>query len=886
MWYKLSQFILKRRILILTFILALTVTLGYFAATNIKMDNTFGTMLPKNSEAKRNYIQLKNQFGKNESLMLFAIDNDNLYSLEKFNAWYELGVKLKNHPAIDSVFSEAHLYQLKKNKAEKKFDFNKITKNKPQTQAELDSLHTIIKSNPFYNGLIYNDDSNASLMMVFVNETYMADLKKAKVILELEEEIKVFEDILGPVRISGLPHIRLTIGQKLQSELGLFIGLCFAVTSLLLFVFFRSIKIVLICNIVVIVGVICSLGSIGLFDFKLSVLMVLIPPLIIVISIPNSIFLINKFHQEIKDHGDKAKALSTVIQKIGNATFLTNLTTAMGFATFMFVNSETLAAFGFIASINILMVFFLTITILPIVLSYSKIPKPKHLKHLEKQWLHIAVEKLEYIALYKGKYVFIGTLIIILIAAFGASKIEATGKITGDLPQDGQLNSDLSYIENKFGGTLPFDILINTKKKNAFIHRFHEIDSVQNYLKTISNLSKSISVADGIKIINMAYSKNNPEKYAIPSLSKMRKFEDYLQNGGKKVNPFVDTTGITTRISIQVKDVGAFEIQAIIDTISHNVERILNPNETALQTALKQSEKFTEKEATEKNDFLQEFYLEHPGVYANLITIYTNENPDLKEEYLFDELKINAHHTEAGFSDSLSKAIAGEHWDVIYTGTSVVASNGTRYMIKNLFTSLAYAILLIGFLMAILFRSFKMVIISLIPNFIPLLFTASIMGYFGIPIKPSTILVFSIAFGISVDDTIHFLAKFRQELKYNTHDFRRCILVALRETGISMIYTSIVLFFGFLVFAFSEFGGTKALGVLVSLTLLVAMFANLLILPALLLFMERRMTNKALAEPLFELFDEESDIELEHLEIEESLEKYKEQDIKQNLDNE
>lgn len=883
MWYKLSQFILKRRILILTFILALTVTLAYFAATNIKMDNTFGTMLPKNSEAKQNYIQLKNQFGKNESLMLFAIDNNDLYSLEKFNAWYDLGIKLKNHPAIDSVFSEAHLYQLKKNKPEKKFYFNQITKNKPQTQTELDSLQIIIKANPFYNGLIYNDDTNASLMMVFVNEAYMVDLKKSKVILDLEEEIKVFENTLGPIHISGLPHIRLTIGQKLQSELGLFIGLCFGVTSLLLFLFFRSIKIVLICNIVVIVAVICSLGSIGLFDFKLSVLMVLIPPLIIVISIPNSIFLINKFHQEIKDHGDKAKALSTVIQKIGNATFLTNLTTAMGFATFMFVNSESLAAFGFIASINILIVFFLTITILPIVLSYSKIPKPKHLKHLEKKWLHVAVEKLEYIALYKRKYVFIGSLIIIIIAAIGASKIEATGKITGDLPQDGQLNTDLAFIEGKFGGTLPFDILIDTKKKNSFLYRFHQIDSVQNYLKTISNLSKSISVTDGIKIINMAYSKNNSDKYTIPSLSKMSKFKPYLKNGGNKINPFVDTTGITTRISVQVKDVGAFEIQAIIDTIQNNVEQILNPNERDYKIAFKRS---NELKGNEKNIFLQEFYINNPAVYTNLIDLYTKHNSTLKDDYLFNEFKINIHHSEPGFSDSLSKAITVEHWDVIYTGASVVASNGTRYMIKNLFTSLAMAIVLIGFLMAVLFRSFKMVIISLIPNFIPLLFTAAIMGYFAIPIKPSTILVFSIAFGISVDDTIHFLAKFRQELKHNAHDFRRCILVALRETGISMIYTSIVLFFGFLVFAFSEFGGTKALGILVSLTLLVAMFANLLILPALLLFMERRMTNKALAEPLFELFDEESDIELEHLEIVESLEKYKEEDIKQNLDNE
>ena len=173
-----------------------------------------------------------------------------------------------------------------------------------------------------------------------------------------------------------------------------------------------------------------------------------------------------------------------------------------------------------------------------------------------------------------------------------------------------------------------------------------------------------------------------------------------------------------------------------------------------------------------------------------------------------------------------------------------------------------------------------MVVASLVPNFIPLLFTAGIMGYTGIPIKPSTLLVFSIAFGISVDDTIHFLAKFRQEMKGYRHDIRRCILVALRETGISMIYTSIVLFFGFLMFTFSQFGGTKALGLLVSLTLLIAMFANLMILPSLLLGMEKKIANKAMREPLLQLYNEEEDIELDDLEIEQSLEHYREEDQK------
>jgi hypothetical protein len=162
--------------------------------------------------------------------------------------------------------------------------------------------------------------------------------------------------------------------------------------------------------------------------------------------------------------------------------------------------------------------------------------------------------------------------------------------------------------------------------------------------------------------------------------------------------------------------------------------------------------------------------------------------------------------------------------------------------------------------MAWMFRSFKMIIISLIPNILPLLITAGLMGYLGVPIKPSTILVFSIAFGISVDDTIHFLAKYRQELIAHNWNVRKSVYAALRETGVSMFYTSIVLFFGFLVFTISSFGGTKALGGLVSVTLLFAMVSNLLLLPSLLLSLESKIANKkTFKEPALAIIPKEED---------------------------
>ena len=202
-------------------------------------------------------------------------------------------------------------------------------------------------------------------------------------------------------------------------------------------------------------------------------------------------------------------------------------------------------------------------------------------------------------------------------------------------------------------------------------------------------------------------------------------------------------------------------------------------------------------------------------------------------------------------------------YNTLITGTSVVYLRGTKYLVKNLFVSLGIAVVLISLLMAYMFRSWRMVAVSLIPNIIPLILTGALMGFLGITIKPSTILVFSIAFGISVDDTIHFLAKYRQELEANNWKIKRSVILALHEVGISMAYTSIVLFFGFSIFHLSTFGGTKALGMLVSITLLVAMFSNLILLPSLLLTLERSLTTKYFKDAGLESEDPEDENEAE-----------------------
>jgi len=179
------------------------------------------------------------------------------------------------------------------------------------------------------------------------------------------------------------------------------------------------------------------------------------------------------------------------------------------------------------------------------------------------------------------------------------------------------------------------------------------------------------------------------------------------------------------------------------------------------------------------------------------------------------------------------------------TGSSMIFIKGANYMVKNLYQSLALAIFLIAGVMWILFRGIRMILISLLPNLIPLVITAGIMGFAGIPLKPSTILIFSIAMGISSDQTIYFITRYRQELKYTKYNISKIVSDTIRETGISMIYIAITLFFGFGIFSFSTFGSVSALGILLSVTLLVAMACNLVLLPAFLLSLEKRVKKKA-----------------------------------------
>lgn len=863
MWNKLANLILKNRFLILGIITLITVYFGYHAATGLKMENKYGIVLPKDSPTTQNYNTFKERFGEDGGTFVLAIQTDSLYTKDKFLKWKELGDSILQFNGVESVVSEATLFTIHNNKEQNKFEVRRIFSDIKFQEKSIETIEKEIKNNPLYNKVLYNDSSNASLMMIKIDERFLSDRVKSKVVLDIQKLAITYEKDFGNFHFAGLPYLRVIIAKRIQSEMLIFVGLSMLITSILMYFFFRSFRAVLICMTVVGISVIWAMGTIATMGYGVSAMMALIPPLMIVIGIPNCIYLYNKYHQEYRHHGNRMKALTRVVSKTGIAMFLTNVTTALGFITFMFTSSEKFFEFGMISTLNIMLCYVVSLCLIPIFASFLKNPPERHLKHLDRKLAVGLLEKLVYLTAHKRSLIYIVTIIITAIAAFGMVKMNVTGNLTGDIPPKDPIVKDIKFIEDNFGGAIPFEVMIDYKEKGRLFGKntLNKVEEVQAMLASDQLFAKSISIVDFTKVINMAYYDNNPDRYTIISKRDRLRLSKYIENFNVtnsnstfSLKELVDTTNFILRVRTQMKDIGSYEVADEVAIIRNKIDSIMNPDK-------KDIERLYAKIDAGENEYIDSLLENYSNVYNALTAEIAQKNSDLQFQFDNDPEKIKAYYSKPSFKDQLRKSIDQEYYGVILTGTSVVVSEGTKYLLWNLLSSILFAIISIAALMSMLFSSFKMVVISMIPNIIPMIITAGIMGWFNIPLKPSTLIIFSIALGITVDNTIHFLARYRQELQMKKWDLKECVAISIRETGLSIIYTSVILFFGFIVFVFSDFGGTQALGYLSALTYFVALFTNLIVLPALLLTLDRKLTTKSFEEPYFDAYSEEKDLD-------------------------
>ena len=771
-WELVARIVLRNKILMLSIIVAITALLA-LQWKNIHFTYTEANLLPDDNIVNVEYNAFLKKFGEEGNLVIIGIKNEALFTPKVFASWSKMMNVIKDDKNVDLIISVNDLKILQKNDSLEKFELVPfVDQSKIIDPLYLKKIKKEFYNDlPFYEGLLFNKKSGSIRSAIYLDKKIVnTPSRKDFILKKLVPAVETFEKETNiDLRVSGMPYIRTLNAQTILNEISIFIGAALLVTSLLFFFFFRSFRATLISIIIVIIGVMWSFGILGLLHYEITVLTALVPSLIIVIGIPNCIFLTNKYHQEYKIHRNKAKALQRVTTKVGMATLMTNLTTAIGFATFVASNNQLLLEFGVVTSINIMALFFLCIIVIPIFHSYIPPPKDRHIEHLDRNYVKVFMNWILQNVKYNRFSIYVAAVVLLVISIIGIFQMRISGSLIEDMPKKEAFFQDIVFFEKEFDGVMPLEIMIDTKRKKGVmkLSTLKKIEKLEETIDEIPELSKPMSIVNLVKYSKQAYYNGNPEYYELPTSQEQGFIFSYAKNA-----------------------------------------------------------------AGNSKDNLMKSYVDQTGQFARITTFMRDENGD-KIAKIEEEIRKKA-----------DKIFPSENFKVTITGKALVFQKGTGYLLNNLLSSLVFAFFLTSLLVAFMFRSFKMVLVSIIPNMLPLLLTAGIMGFLDIPLKPSTILVFGIAFGLSVDDTIRFLAQYREELKKNNWKIRKSVYATFNDAGLSMFYTSIVLFFGFSVFMLSSFGGTIALGGLISLTLLFGMLSNLMLLPALVLTLNKTLANE------------------------------------------
>ncbi len=774
MWERLALFILRFRWPLLILVLAITAFMGW-RASKVQLSYEFTNAIPTDNPRYQDYQQFRQQFGEDGNLLVIGFITDSLFKEDLFNDYSLLSKNLRSNPYVVGLLSVPAAVNLMKDTISEKLQAVPLFPDRKLEQAELDSAKNIFLGLKFYQGVLYNPESNTYLMGVSIDKQVMNSKKRNEVVPEIVAVAAEFGKKHSlEMHYSGLPLIRTNLATRVADEMKWFLFGSVVLSAVILLIFFRSVSAMLLSLFVVVCGVIWSLGTMDLFGFKITLLNALIPPLIVVIGIPNCIYFLNKYHsayRETAEHPQRQhNALVLMISKMGIVTLFCNIAAAIGFAVFALTKSAILKQFGIVAGINIFALFFISLIVIPAALSLMSSPKSRHTRYLDNKWMLTILDRLEIWSLNHRRLIYVCTGIILVVSIAGMFRLKSEGFIVDDLPKTDKIYTDLKFFEQHFKGVMPLEIVVDTKKKNGLrsnpLKTFEKIDEFSLFIDSLPVMNRPLSIVEGLKFARQAYYDGDSSNYGLPNSFDIAFLSQYLNarpstdNGAqadntftKLVLTFMDSTRRSARISTNMADIGSKELAGMLNVI------------------------------------------------------------ETRSQQIFDTAS----------------------YKVTLTGTSVTFLEGMAFIINGLKESIMWAFLLIALCMLYLFKSFRILICSLIPNIIPLIITAGIMGWAGVRIKPSTVLVFSVALGIAIDITIRFLVNYKQELQSSAKSSVEVVIDTIHKTGISIIYTSLVLIAGFVIFCFSGFGGTEALGWLTSLTLVMATFTNLVFLPALLL---------------------------------------------------
>lgn len=731
------------KLIVITFLL-LFIGAGYFA-TQLKVAYSIENFFPQDDPHIDFYNKFRSEFGQEDKFLLIGIQRDggifHQPLLEKVDSLCSVMDTLPNAKNALSITNYQDLLKTP-------FGFTRIPVlhvDQPERYAE-DSAR-IMKDKRLKGKLISR--SGNSLNILLENDTALTQSEAEALNDQLFQLLEKFD--LPEYHVAGRANIQTVFVRTQIEEMKFYTVLAAGVTLVVLFLLYRRFWPVLISFISVVGGMVLFIGLLGLFQIELTFMAILFPVLLIIVGMSDVVHISTKYLDQLREGKSEWEANAIAIREIGWATFLTSLTTAIGFASLYTSHIEPVKEFGLMAAAGVFVAYFTVILFtssLQLWLGREKVAGSETTNSLL-DWL---LEYLYNLTLTRKRTILLTFGVLIAVTAYGISLIDTNVKLKVDLPKDKRIYQDYKFFEEEFGGFRLLEIGVVAKGGHKIddYRVLQQIDSLVGYFQQSKYYEGITSPATLYKSLHMAFNANKLSAYDMPNdTAQYNKYSGYIEKApGRMLNTIISDDKKLGRISGRMSDVGT-------------------DNADSLRRAM------------------------HRWANSHLDTSLIDLKP---------------------------------------TGKAVMFDQNNEYFVSSLTKGLGLAFFVVSLVMAFLFRNARMVFIALIPNVFPLMLTGAIMGFMGMSLNAATSIIYTIAFGIAVDDSIHFLSKYKIE-RQRGRPIEQAIHSTMAVTGKALVITTVILFAGFFMLATSSYMATFRVGSLISITLVTALVTDLLLLP-------------------------------------------------------
>jgi len=733
--------------IVVLFLFAVLSILSVRAAFNIRFAFDFEQFFPIGDPDLEAFREFVNEFETDDNFLLVALHRpEGVFDQEFLQKVHQFSLDCRDLPHVKQVLSLTKIgYPIKTPFAITSIPA--IHLDRPELYAS--DKARLLKDERFVRNLISEDGKT---LVVYLKNIESIELKQARELIKaLDATVKKYQ--FKDYHYLGRPFFQQEMVRLQQKEIVVATLVSAILVTLAMYFVFRRFWGTAVAVVSMLLGLLLFVGFLGGFVRELNTLSALYPVLVLIIGTSDIVHIMSKYNDELHKGHARDKAMWNTIRDVGLATFMTALTTAIGFASLVTNRVMPIKDFGINAAVGVMIAYFTVILFTTVMLTWFRADQIAQPEKEHAFWERLLQGIVDFTRNHPRAIV-LTTIGVCLLSLLGISRITTNYDIISNLPRNSKIKTDFLFFEKHLAGFRPmeFAIFIQGKYRADDFEVLREMEKIEKELHKASFIQAIFSSTALYKSINQMYHNNRADAYRLPDSKE--EFESYRQAAKRlpqfSANVLVSKDGRKARITSRVSDIGADNIKAF----GNKLERWIDAN--------------------------------------------------------IDSTVIQVRRT----------------------GTGLIMDKNSAYIRSNLLLGLCSSIGLISLIIAFVLRSFRMMVIFLLPNFVPLLVAGALLGYWGVELDAGISIVFSVVFGIAVDDTIHFLSKFKLELNQG-HTVEEALRVTLLETGKALILTTVFLFFGFLVLLFSQHPTSVVIGLLTSITLMAGMVTELMLAPVL-----------------------------------------------------